>query len=352
MIVKNEEDVLARCLESVHDLVDEIIIVDTGSQDETKAIARRFTEHVHDFEWIDDFSAARNASFSFATGDYCMWLDADDVLLPADREQFMQLRKSLDPDVSVVMMKYNTGFDEHGHVTFSYYRERLIRNHAGMLWKGAVHEAIQPLGKILHSDCAVTHKKLHPSDPDRNLLIFEKQIERGEPLEPRHQFYYGRELYYHGEYERAVQVFTRFLDEGKGWRENNIDACCHCAYCYYGLGQEGAALCSLFRSLSYDVPRAEVCCDLGKHFFDREQYDRAIFWYHMALTCKRDDSRGGFSAPDCYNYIPCIQLCVCYSRIGNLEKAILFNDLAGQFKPDSQAVITNRAIFENTVSPV
>ena len=80
MIVKNEASVLARCLDSVRGAVDEIVIADTGSTDETPAIARRYTDMVYPFAWCDDFSAARNFCFSKATGDYLMWLDADDVL--------------------------------------------------------------------------------------------------------------------------------------------------------------------------------------------------------------------------------------------------------------------------------
>ena len=60
MIVKNEEKVLARCLDSIADLMDEIIIVDTGSSDNTKEIAKKYTDKIYDFAWIDDFSAARN----------------------------------------------------------------------------------------------------------------------------------------------------------------------------------------------------------------------------------------------------------------------------------------------------
>ena len=70
MIVKNEERVLNRCLKSIADLMDEIIIVDTGSTDQTKEIARKYTENIYDFEWKDDFSAARNFAFSKATKDY------------------------------------------------------------------------------------------------------------------------------------------------------------------------------------------------------------------------------------------------------------------------------------------
>ena len=106
MIVKNEEDVLERCLESAAGLADEIIIVDTGSTDRTQEIAARFTDQIFDFPWTDDFAAARNESFSHASMDYCMWLDADDVLLEEDQTSFLALKESLDPSVSVVMASY------------------------------------------------------------------------------------------------------------------------------------------------------------------------------------------------------------------------------------------------------
>ena len=99
MIVKNEEAVLDRCLSSVSDLVDEIIVVDTGSTDSSREIAARFTEKVFDFPWRDDFAAARNESFSHASMDYCMWLDADDVLLESDRAAFLSQKSSLSPDI-------------------------------------------------------------------------------------------------------------------------------------------------------------------------------------------------------------------------------------------------------------
>ncbi len=346
MIVKNEEEVISRCLESVADLVEEIIIVDTGSTDRTKELAAAFTDRIYDFPWIDDFAAARNYAFDQATMDYCMWLDADDILLPEDRRAFRKAKDTLTEDVNAVMMKYNTGFDAGGNVTFSYYRERLIKNRAGMRWVGAIHEVVSTVGKIIYNDdCAVTHRKLRAGDPDRNLRIFEGLLARGEKLDPRQQFYYGRELYYHKRYADAVQVFEAFLDSKAGWVENVIDACAQCAYCYYGLGREEEALRSLLRSFLYDVPRAELCCDVARHFFDRKQYDRAVYWYTRALECKPNEKRGGFISTDCYGYIPCIQLCVCYDALGQREKAIIYNGLAGRFKPDSAAVAANRRYF-------
>ena len=334
MIVKNEEDVLERCLESAAGLADEIIIVDTGSTDRTREIAARFTDQIFDFPWADDFAAARNESFSHASMNYCLWLDADDVLLEADRSAFLALKETLDPAVSVVMAPYHTGF----------------KNRAGMRWEGAVHEAVAPAGQILYGDFAVTHRKTRPGDPDRNLRIYQAQLAAGKTLDPRQQLYYGRELYYHQRYEDALAVLESFLAEGRGWLENNIDACCLCSYCQEALGRDEAALASLFRAFVYDRPRAEVCCEAGRWFFVRERHGQAAYWYALALTCPRDDRRGGFVSPDCYGYLPCIQLCVCYSRLGDQERAESFNELAASYKPDSPAVLHNREWFRSLAS--
>ena len=80
MIVKDEEKNLNNCLSSCSSLFDEIIIVDTGSTDRTKEIAKKYTNNIYDFKWCDDFSKARNYSFSKATKEYIMWLDADDII--------------------------------------------------------------------------------------------------------------------------------------------------------------------------------------------------------------------------------------------------------------------------------
>ena len=159
MIVKDEEKVLARCLESAKDIVDEIIIVDTGSKDKTKNIASKYTDKVYDFKWVDDFSKARNYSFSKATKEYILWLDADDVILKEDKKKFLLLKNSLDKKIDIVMMKYNLSYDKEGKATFSYNRERLIKNNKGYKWVSPVHEVILPSGNIIFSDIAISHKK-------------------------------------------------------------------------------------------------------------------------------------------------------------------------------------------------
>jgi glycosyltransferase involved in cell wall biosynthesis len=95
MIVKNEEANLPHCLASVEGIFDEIVVVDTGSTDRTREIAREFGAKVFDFEWIDNFAAARNEALSHATGDYAFWLDADDVIEPEQREKLVALLAGL-----------------------------------------------------------------------------------------------------------------------------------------------------------------------------------------------------------------------------------------------------------------
>ncbi len=98
MIVRNEENNLPRCLESVRGLFDEVVIVDTGSQDRTIEIARSFGAKVFEFVWVDDFAAARNEALAHATGDFVFWLDADDVVEPAERDKLQALLAGLSTD--------------------------------------------------------------------------------------------------------------------------------------------------------------------------------------------------------------------------------------------------------------
>jgi len=345
MIVKNEEEVLARCLSSAQGLWDELIIIDTGSADRTKEIAAQFTPHVYDFAWVDHFAAARNFAFSKGTCDYLMWLDADDIILPDDHAVFLQLKQSLNPSVDTVMMKYNIAFDEQGNPTFSYYRERIMRRDPRATWQGAVHEVITPFGQILHSPIAITHRRKEKADSDRNLRLFENLLERGVELNPRETFYYARELFYHARYNDAVQAFTQFLVEGKGWLENNIDACRVMAQCLAALGKADQARLALLRSFEYDSPRAEVCCELGEHHFARGEYEPAIQWYKIALQCPRHDASGAFVQEECYGYLPHLQLCVCYDRLGQHDIAEAHNEQAGKLRPQSPAYLYNKKYF-------
>lgn len=346
MIVKNEEGVLDRCLSSVKDVADEIIIVDTGSTDNTKEIAASYTEKIYDFQWIDDFSAARNFSFSKATMDYIMWLDADDVIEPENKHKLLELKSSLDKATDVVMMKYNVAFDSNNNPTFSYYRERLLKRSRNFLWSGVIHEVITPIGNIIYSDAAISHKKIKVNDPDRNLKIYEKLINSGQKLDARQKFYYARELYFHKKYPEAINAFSDFFNDSDKWVENSINACLDLSRCYMSLNRETDALDSLFKSFLYDSPRAEICCEIGNIKFNQKKYREAIFWYKCASEMEYSLKNGGFSSVDCYGYIPYMQLCVCYDKLGEYRKAYIYNNKAGEIKPNDESFLFNKKYFE------
>lgn len=334
MIVKNEEKVLARCLDSVKPAVDEIVILDTGSTDATKDVAARYTDRIYDFPWVDDFSAARNASFAKASMTFTMWLDADDVLLPEDLEALIQLKSQLDTlDADVIMLPYHTGVDETGAPSCRFFRERLLRTGIPLTWKGRVHEAIQHQGRSLRLEKpAITHRSIKTVYTDRNLRIYQAQAAAGEPFSPRDSFYYGRELYYHKRYQEAIKVLEDFLRSGRGWVENNVEACKILSYCYEGLEDDMGAFGALTSSFFFTPPRAELCCELGRLFMKLRLYPNAIFWYELALTCSPADREGAFMNRDCYGYLPCIQLCVCYDALGDHKTAEAYNRRAGGYK--------------------
>ena len=345
MIVKNEEAVLERCLNSVKELVDEIIIVDTGSEDATKEIAGRFTGLIYDFPWADDFAAARNFSFSKASGDHIMWLDADDVLPEKSLRLLLEKKKSMEPETDVIMLPYQTAFDETGNPVFSYERERILRNCPKSVWVGAVHEVIVPFGRIEHVAAPVRHEKVKAGDGNRNLRIYERLLAENRTLDARQQYYYGRELYAHGRYQEAEQVFSCFLKMPEAWIVNRIEASRLLAFCLYQENREEEALSALLHGLTLDTPRAELCCDIGKHFLDREKYEAAAFWYQAALSLPRPAQAEGFVEEDCHGFLPCIQLCVCYDRMGDWEKAEEYNERAGFWRPQSPFYLHNRNCF-------
>ena len=126
IITKNECDNLKICLERIKALGCEIVVVDTGSSDNSKKIASAVTPCVYDFVWCDDFSAPRNFLLEKVRTDYWMWLDADDVLDEENLERLKSLKEALDPGTDVVMMEYAAGFDQSGRTTFPYFRERAL----------------------------------------------------------------------------------------------------------------------------------------------------------------------------------------------------------------------------------
>ena len=342
MIVKNEEAVLARCLDSIKDVVDEIIIVDTGSTDSTKDIAYKYTNKVYDFKWIQDFSAARNEAFSKAICDYQMWLDADDVLPKSSALQLLELKKTLNFDVDIVTMKYHTHFDTHGNPILTSTRERLLKREKEYVWQDPVHECIPLAGNVMYSPIEVHHKKMkYEAGSTRNLDIYKNQEKIGKPFTPRQLYYYARELKDHGLWADAASYFEKFLLTKQGWLEDNIATCYNLSICYHFLNDSQKILPILLKSFEYDFPRAEICCEIGYYYKRANNYSTALKWFQIAANLDPIDS-AGFVLQDYWGYIPNIESCVCAYHLGNYENAKMFNERAATFKPAADAIKINR----------
>ncbi|MBQ4558556.1 MAG: glycosyltransferase family 2 protein [Clostridia bacterium] len=341
MIVKNEEKVLERVLKNAKIYADEIIIVDTGSTDNTIEIAKKYTDKVYDFEWCDDFAAARNYSFSLAKSDYIMWLDADDIV-PEDTALYISNLKSI-MDKDVYMLKYTNGFRDNGEAIFSYYRERIIRNSRLAIWKGAVHECITPFGEVERVNKSIEHHSIKTTKSRRNLDIYIK-TKKTRNLTPREQYYMGREYYDNQEYSDCINTLQTFLTEGKGWVENNIDACVVISNAYNILNQKEKELDYLLMTFRFDQPRANVCYYIGNYFFDKRDYYLAIYWYNMSITCNDVSSKGAFVHKDYYDYLPYLQLCLAYFKLNNIAKAYNYNELAYSIY-QNETTTNNRQFF-------
>lgn len=344
MIVKNEEDTLARCLDTIRDIVDEINIVDTGSTDRTKEIAKQYTDRIFDFQWNDSFADARNESFQYATKDYILYLDADDVLLEKDREKLKALKETLDPSVDSVSMYYDAGVDQFGNVTLRYRRNRLLKREKNYRWQGDCHNYINVFGKIINSDIAVTHKKIHHAT-GRTVSIFEEKKARGDTFSARDYFYYGNELRENKRYREAIESYDRNLALKSGWVEDKIFACIFRADCRRALGETEQELDSLFQSFRYSAPRAEACCRIGDIFHRTGQNRIAVYWYEQAAQQTPDPDRWSFIYTAYYTWYPHLQLCVAYYNLGEMEKASAHNEEAAKYRPGDPAVESNRRFF-------
>ncbi|MBE9913436.1 glycosyltransferase [Paenibacillus donghaensis] len=349
MIVKNEQDTLERCLKSVQDIADEIVIVDTGSSDQTKKIAEQFTPHIVDFEWIDDFAAARNFSFTQATMDYILWLDADDVLLTEDRQKLLQLKQSLNPLVDAVSMNYHCAFDDHGNVTLNVRRIRLVKRSNKYQWQGAVHEDLVVKGIICDSDVVVTHKQMHGAT-DRNLKIFESLLRQGKKLTPRDLQHYARELHHHKMYEKAIEYYVKFMDLDDVTPEDKIFICGKMADCYYQLGDRDKELAVTLKSFEYDVPRPEFCCRLGYRFLEKGEFHQAVFWYKLAADSPLPSNSWAIVNQPSRTWLPHMQLGLCYYQLGDYELSYRHNEIAHTYRPNDEQIANNLRLLEELLN--
>ena len=323
MIVKNEEKILERCLDSVADLVDEIVIADTGSTDATREIARRYTEKVYDFPWTDDFSAARNFVFSRATREYIYSADADEVLSPENRERFRLLKETLLPEVEIVQMKYanqlqfNTvyNYDEE-------YRPKLFKRKRDFVWEAPIHETVRLEPVIYDSDIVITHLP-GESHAKRDLANFQKHWRQGYRLPKRLLGMYARELLIAGDEEdfaQAAPVFLEAAADNERDGEEMAQSCCVAARAARLAGDT----VSFFKYTSKVIAEeacSEICCEMGHFYEGLSDWEEAAIWYYNAVYETRPIlalQSGGKESLE--------GLIRCYEALGCLEQADIYRE--------------------------
>jgi glycosyltransferase involved in cell wall biosynthesis len=222
MIVKNEVANLAACLDSVRGLFDEIVIIDTGSTDTTKEIARAYGARVCDASWTDDFAQARNAGLFRATGDYVFWMDADDRLDPSQLERLRALLASLTADGTTAYVLRCACVPDHngGGQTVVDHVRLFPRLEGQARWEGRVHEQIlgslQRAGvKMVWSDVVITHTGYTDPDLRKRKFARDEAILREEIQErPGHafpMFNLGNILMERGDWSGALALFKASL---------------------------------------------------------------------------------------------------------------------------------------------
>ena len=329
MIVKNEEAVLARCLDSVADLMDEIIIVDTGSTDRTKEIAAKYTDKIYDFEWISDFSAARNFSFSKATMEYIYVADADEVIDEENRQKFRLLKEAMLPEIEMVQMLYcnqlefgtTYNFDEE-------YRPKLYKRLREFVWVEPIHETVRIEPVIYDSDIRIEHRPLS-SHAGRDFAAFKRLHEKGERLSKKLHNMYARELFIAGEdrdFVESVPVFELTMSDVDRSLSEVKEAACVLARAYRV--QEDVA--NFFKNAIKEVAAqssAEICYELGEYYLAKEDYMEASIWYYNAAyeteSILNIHCSGDWSLK---------KLALCYRNLGNEEKALEFEEQADKWQ--------------------
>jgi glycosyltransferase involved in cell wall biosynthesis len=222
MIVKDEEEMLPRCLEAIHDVVDEMIIVDTGSTDRTVEIAESYGATVLHHEWTGDFSEARNISLEAATGDWFIYLDADEVLVREDAEKLRELAGHVWRE-AIFFTETNFTGDLDDGTAVNHNALRMYRNRPHYRFEGRIHEQLahalpasmperieQPTVRIEHYGYlgAVRDAK---EKSRRNIELLERQLADGE-ISPFLSFNLGSEYAAAGDAEAALEQFQKSWD--------------------------------------------------------------------------------------------------------------------------------------------
>ncbi|WP_026516633.1 tetratricopeptide repeat-containing glycosyltransferase family 2 protein [Butyrivibrio sp. MC2021] len=332
MIVKNEEASLGTCLKSLQGIVDEMIVVDTGSTDRTKEIAKEFGASVYDFEWTGDFSEARNYSFSLAKCDYIYQADADEELDEENRQRFMKLKEDIhELNIDIVQMYYSNQLSYN--TVYNYDRElrpKLFKRVRHFKWVDPIHEQVSLDPVICNSDVEIIHRPKENHAP-RDLAAFRKAVADGRPFSNRLLGMYARELFLGGaddDFIKAKEFFAAAVKDNNRGLDEIKQACCVLAHAAV-LENDAETLLRYTLKDAITEMSSEMCYELGDFYYKKKDLDEAIVWYfNAAYECQSilDIKKS--------RELPRLALAKCYRELGNEEQAV-------DYEREAQDVIDN-----------
>ena len=248
IIVKNEEVMLEKCLMSIKG-VDEIIIIDTGSKDNTISIAKKYTDKIWtDYKWNDNFAEARNYANSKCTGEWILIIDADEEL---ESGGVNKIRKALEKT------KYKSlDFIVHGGKT-CFDSVRVIKNIKEIFWKGAIHNYLN-IAEKNKTDIKIKfgYSPAHKDDPDRALRILKREV-LNNPKASRETFYLGREYIYRKNWTTAIYWLKRY-SKMDTWAPEKAHGYLFLAQAYYQMAEMDKAKDTCLQAIKINTNFKEV----------------------------------------------------------------------------------------------
>ena len=278
--------VLRRCLDSLTDIADEIIIADTGSTDNTKNIALEYTCNVYDYKWTGDFAAARNFVASKATKEYIYTADADEYLDEENREKVKRLKSILLPEIEIVQMLYCT--PPELSTVYNYekeYRPKLYKRLREFTWIDPIHETLRIDPVVYDSEIEVQHRPVS-NHAGRDLDAFASMFKEGRKLSKKLHHMYAMELFRSGtdkDFCNAAGTFMLTMEQDGRSMDEVKEAMCVLAR-YYRIKNDIAGFFGYALKDSITEPCAEICCELGMYYESTGDYKEASIWYQNALS--------------------------------------------------------------------
>jgi glycosyltransferase involved in cell wall biosynthesis len=330
MIVKNEEKNIAGLLGDVCPVLEEIHIVDTGSTDNTLEILKTAQGkhpnlHVHHFEWVDNFSKARNFSFSHATQDWIFWVDGDDRVDPTALKHFKENLMD-DPAVDCWILPYLYSKYPDGSPSLTLGRERFLRRSATFTWAGAIHETIGiwNLRQREYNALKIDHcREGKILEAGRNLRILEKEYAKN-PDDPRTAYYTAKERF-DAIQPRAKEGLLHYLTLDGRFYDDEIGARFRLAKIYLSEQNHGEAIRTIEPVYHLDITRrrSEYYFIFGEVESALQNYEVAIEWYDRCV--KEPPPPPRVLNLEYWTWHPLKKMAMCHKELGNWPKALEYS---------------------------